>query len=182
MPSQTTTTTCRSDLAGSVATPIACEHKSNATAEIDVPSDGVGWKETMRCRAVSARETFARHRWAAALYDSRDRSGPGRLAYVDRVLGVLVQAGFSPSAAANALLVLDSYLYGFERQRPDVAPQGAEDGTDVAREVLAAIPAGEYPFAASVAQEYAATPFDQEAAFAFGLGLILDGLERSLGR
>src|SRR5947207_15792170 len=36
MPSQTTTTTCRSDLAVSVATPMACEHKSNATIEIDV--------------------------------------------------------------------------------------------------------------------------------------------------
>ncbi len=90
-----------------------------ATAEIDVPREGVSWKEAMRRRAVSARETFARHRWAAALIDSRDRSGPSRLSYVDRVLGVLIQAGFSPTAAANALLVLDSYLYGFERQRPD---------------------------------------------------------------
>lgn len=151
-----------------------------ATAEIDVPYEGVGWKETMRRRAVSARETFARHKWAASLIDSRDRSGPSRLSYVDRVLGVLIQAGFSPTAAANALLVLDSYLYGFERVRPDASAQGAADGTRVAREVLAAIPSGKYPFAAAVTKEYAATPFDQEAAFELGLGLILDGLERSL--
>lgn len=152
------------------------------TAEIDVPREGVSWKEAMRRRAVSARETFARHRWAAALYDSRDRSGPSRLSYVDRALGVLIQAGFSPTAAANALLVLDSYLYGFERQRPDGSTPGAADDTEVAREVLAAIPSGEYPFAARVAQEYAASPFDQEATFEFGLGLILDGLESALGK
>ncbi len=152
-----------------------------ATAEVDVPRQGVSWKEAMRRRAVSARDTFARHRWAAALYDSRDRSGPGRLSYVDRALGVLIRAGFSPTAAANALLVLDSYLYGFERQRPDGSMQVTADVTEVAREILAAIPGGEYPFAASVAKEYAASPFDQEAAFEFGLGLILDGLERSLG-
>lgn len=152
-----------------------------ALSEIDVPREGIGWKATMRRRAVSAREVFARHPWAAALIDSRDRSSQESLAYVDRVLGVLIHAGFSPAAAANAFLVLDSYLYGFERQRSTASMEDGANGTEVAREVLAAIPEGAYPFAASVAMEYAANPFDQEAAFEFGLGLILDGLERSLG-
>lgn len=152
-----------------------------ALSEIDVPVDGVVWKETMRRRAISAREVFARHQWAAGLIDSRDRTGPNSLAYVDRVLGVLIHAGFSPAAAANAFLVLDSYLYGFERQRPDVSIENGVERTEAAREILAAIPDGGYPFAASVAVEYAEKPFDQEAAFEFGLGLILDGLERSLG-
>jgi len=152
-----------------------------ALSEIDVP-EGVSWKETMRRRAISAREVFARHEWAAGLIDSRDRTGPDSLAYVNRVLGVLISAGFSPAAAANAFLVLDSYLYGFERQRPDVSTADGQERTEVAREVLAAIPDGGYPFAASVAIEYATNPFDQEAAFEFGLGLILDGLERSLER
>ena len=152
-----------------------------ALSEIDVPVDGVYWKETLRRRAISAREVFARHGWAAGLIDSRDRTGPNSLAYVDRVLGVLIGAGFSPAAAANAFLVLDSYIYGFERQRPDASVEGGLKRTEVAREVLAAIPDGEYPFAASVALEYAGNPFDPEAAFEFGLSLILDGLERSLG-
>jgi len=152
-----------------------------ALSEIDVPTDGVFWKETLRRRAISARQVFARHRWAAGLIDSRDRTGPNSLAYVDRVLGVLIGAGFSPSAAANAFLVLDSYLYGFERQRPDVSIEDGLERTEVAREILAAIPDGGYRYAARVAIEYAENPFDQEAAFEFGLGLILDGLERSLG-
>jgi len=152
-----------------------------ALSEIDVPVEGVFWKETMRRRAISAREVFARHGWAAGLIDSRDRTGLNSLAYVDRVLGVLIQAGFSPAVAANAFLVLDSYLYGFERQRPDASIEDGLERTEAAREVLAAIPDGGYPFAALVAIEYAAHPFDQEAAFEFGLGLILDGLERSLG-
>jgi AcrR family transcriptional regulator len=153
-----------------------------ALSEIDVPTDGVSWKETLRRRAISAREVFARHGWAAGLIDSRDRTSPNSLAYVDRVLGVLIQAGFSPATAANAFLVLDSYIYGFERQRPDVSIEDGLERTEAAREVLAAIPSGGYPFAASVALAYAENPFDQEAAFEFGLGLILDGLERSLGR
>lgn len=153
-----------------------------AVSEIEVPCDGVGWKEAMRRRAVSARQLFSRHSWASSLIDSRTRTGPGRLSYVDRVLGVLIQAGFSPAAAANAFLVLDSYIYGFERQWPGLSSESGPDGTEAAREVLAAIPEGAYPHAVRVAMEYAATPFDQDAAFDFGVGLILDGLERSLAK
>ena len=91
-------------------------------AEIDLPSGDVHWKEAMRRRAVSAREVFARHRWGAGLIDSRGRSGPGSLSYADRVLGALLHAGFSPRLAANAFLALDSYIYGFERQRANIAP------------------------------------------------------------
>ncbi len=149
-------------------------------AEIDLPSGDVDWKEAMRRRAVSAREVFARHRWAAALIDSRGRSGPGSLSYADRVLGTLLHAGFSPGLAANAFLSLDSYIYGFERQRANIAPTDDEDTTEVAQEVLAAIPEGAYPSLAQVAMEYSVKPYDDAAAFDFGLGLILDGLERLL--
>ncbi len=153
-----------------------------ALSGIDIALDGLDWKDAMRRRAVSARKVFARHPWAAGLIDSRDRRGRESLAYVDRVLGVLIRAGFSTADAANAFLALDSYIYGFERQRP-AAPEGnGTDGTGEAREILAAIPEGEYPFAARVAAEFSGKPFDREAAFEFGLGLILDGLERSLGR
>jgi AcrR family transcriptional regulator len=150
-------------------------------AEIDLPSDDVGWQDAMRRRAVSAREVFGRHPWAAGLIDSRGRSGPSSLSYADRVLGTMLQAGFSPGLAANAFLALDSYIYGFERQRSNIAPADDEDAAEVAQEVLAAIPDGEYPSLARVAMEYAEHPYDDAAAFDFGLDLILDGLERLLG-
>ena len=149
-------------------------------AKIDLPSGGAGWQDAMRRRAVSAREVFARHRWAAGLVDSRGRSGPSSLAYTDRVLGVLLGAGFSPRKAANAFLALDSYVYGFERQRSNIAPADGEDSTEVAKEVLAAIPEGAYPSLTRVALEYASEPYDDAAAFAFGLDLILEGLGRML--
>ena len=61
-------------------------------AEIDLPSGDIGWQEAVRRRAVSAREVFANHRWAAGLIDSREGSGPSSLAYADRILGVLLRA------------------------------------------------------------------------------------------
>jgi len=151
-----------------------------AIAEIELPDGGVGWKEAMRRRAHSAREVFARHGWVAALHDSRDRAGPNSLSYVDSVLGVLIDAGFSPAAAANAFLVVDGYIYGFERRRSSFGTGADANGTEAAQEVVAAIPVGAYPNALRVAAEFARTPFDQDAAFDFGLGLILDGLERLL--
>ncbi len=149
-------------------------------AEIDLPSGDVDWKEAMRRRAVSAREVFAHHRWGAGLIDSRGRNGPGSLYYADRVLGVLLDAGFSPRLAANAFLALDSYIYGFERQRSNISPADDEDTAEVAQEVLDAIPQGAFPSLARVATEYATKPYDDDAAFDFGLGLILDGIERLL--
>ena len=44
-------------------------------AEIDLPPDGVDWKEAMRRRAISARDVFARHPWASGLIDSRELHG-----------------------------------------------------------------------------------------------------------
>jgi AcrR family transcriptional regulator len=149
-------------------------------AEIDLPSEGVDWKEAMRLRAVSAREVFARHPWAAGLIDSRERSGPSGLSYADRVLGTLLQAGFSPGVAAHAFFVLDSYIYGFERQRSILSPGDDADTSAAAQDVLDALPEGAYPALARVATAYAAAPWDDAAAFDFGLGLILDGLQRLL--
>jgi len=149
-------------------------------AEIDLPSRGVDWKEAMRRRAVSAREVFSRHRWGAALIDSREWSGPRRLSYADGVLGTLLQAGFSPGIAANAFLALDSYIYGFERQRSNLSLGDDVDTTEAAQEVLAAVPHDAYPSLACVVMEYAVKPYDDAAAFDFGLDLILDSLERLL--
>lgn len=146
--------------------------------QIDLPGEDAGWKDAMRRRAVSARAVFARHRWAAGLIDSRERSGPVSLSYTDRVLGVLLRAGFSPRVAGNAFLVLDSYIYGYERQRTYIG-LGEEDAAEPAREVLAAAQEA-FPSLVRVAEEYATEPVDDEAAFAFGLHLILDGLERLL--
>jgi hypothetical protein len=113
--------------------------------------------------------------------DSREWSGPYSLIYADRVLGALIQAGFSPVIASWAFLALDGYIYGFERQRANFSRTDDVDTIEVAQEVLAAIPDGAFPSLAAVAMEYADKPYDEDAAFEFGLDLILDSLERRLG-
>lgn len=151
----------------------------HVVGEIDLPGDDVGWKDAMRRRAVAARAVFARHPWAARLIDSRDRSGPAALAYADRVLGTLLRAGFSPRTAGEAFLALDSYIYGYERQRASIGLHDREDGAGLAEEVIEAA-RDAFPSLVRVAAEYSGRPFDDDETFDFGLGLLLDGLERLL--
>jgi AcrR family transcriptional regulator len=148
--------------------------------EIELPTLDADWRDAMRARAASARAAFTRHPWAARLIDSRVSGGLGRLRYFEAVIGVLRRAGFTVELAARAFSLIDSYIYGFGRQSLNMA---SSDGGDVpAAEAFAqALPADEFPYLAEMAATYAANPgYDEAADFAFGLNLILDGLQRVL--
>ena len=149
--------------------------------EIDLPADTAAWKDAMRRRAISARAVFSRHPWASGLIDSRVSSGPARLRYLDWVLGTLRRAGFTLEMAARAFAVLDSYIYGFERQQVNVSAGPDVEPEELAEAFLSALPAGEYPYLREMAVAHALdSGQDDSADFDFGLGLILDGLERLL--
>ena len=150
-------------------------------SEIDLPSDTVDWKEAMRRRAISAQAVFSRHPWASGLIDSRESSGPARLRYFDWVVGTLRRAGFTLEMAARAFSVLDSYIYGFGRQQLNMSAGGDVTPEEMAEAFLRAIPADEYPYLREMVVEYAMkSGYDEDADFAFGLDLILDGLQRLL--
>ena len=148
-------------------------------SEIDLPSGDADWRVAMRRRAASAREAFGRHPWASALNDSRESSGPGRMYYFNWVIGTLRRSGFSVELAVHAFSAIDSYIYGFGRQQLNMA---AGEGTaeESAEAILSAIPADEFPYLAEVITDFMLTVgYDESADFDFGLGLILDGLERA---
>ncbi len=148
-------------------------------SEIDLPSGDVDWRVAMRRRAASARAVFARHPWASALIDSRESSGPGRMYYFDWVIGTLRRSGFSVELAVHAFSAIDSYIYGFGRQQLNMA---AGEGTaeESAEAILSAIPADEFPYLAEVITDFMLkVGYDEKVDFDFGLGLILDGLERA---
>lgn len=149
-------------------------------AEIDLPALEADWRDAMRARAYSARAAFTRHPWAPLLIDSRVSGGVGRLRYFDAVIGVLRRAGFTVELAARAFSLLDSYIYGFGRQSLHMT-SGDGGGVPAAEGFLRALPAEDFPYLAEMAATYATSPgYDEAADFAFGLDLILDGLQRVL--
>jgi AcrR family transcriptional regulator len=142
--------------------------------EIEAPPPIVDWKEGIRRRAWGGRALVRRHPWAPALLASRPRVRLPMFTYLDGITGALLEAGFSPQLAHTALHVLDSRVLGFTRELFDPAAQDAPDA-----DVVAALAAGTHPHAGRIMEE---AVHDDDAEFALGLDLILDGLERARDR
>jgi AcrR family transcriptional regulator len=147
--------------------------------DIDVPPTGTDWKSAMRQRAVSAHEVLLAHPWAAMLIMSRYNIGPGMTRYLDATLGRLREGGFSIEGALDAWNTLDSHLYGFTLQELNL-PFEVQEAQQVSASVLPQIPVGQYPHVAEVITHVMQTGRAED--FEFGLGLILDALERILNR
>ena len=150
-------------------------------SEIDLPSGGADWKPAMRQRAVSARQTLSRHRWAIGLMESRTSPGPATLRHHDTVIGSLRDAGFSVEMAAHAFSVLDSYIYGFALQEASLPFDTGEETAELAQAMLARFPSEQYPHLAEFTFEHVLQPgYDFGSEYEYGLDLILDGLDSAL--
>ncbi len=104
------------------------------------------------------------------------------LGYIDAVIGIFREGGFSIAQAHHALHIFGSRLLGFTQPLFD-------DSGDLEPEAAASL-AGElgatHPYAVEMALAVthggALGPCDDDAEFEFALDLILEGLERMLDR
>jgi AcrR family transcriptional regulator len=148
-------------------------------AEIELPSGGTDWKAAMRERAISARRALSTHRWAIGLMESRAAPGPATLHHHDAVIGALREGGFSVEAAAHAFSLLDSYVYGFALQEASLPFETREETAELAEQIMEAFQPGQYRHLTELTVEHVLQPgYDYGDEFAFGLDLILDGLEQ----
>ncbi|RSM74952.1 TetR family transcriptional regulator [Amycolatopsis sp. WAC 01375] len=146
-----------------------------AAIELPGPEDG-DWRDAIRARASSARAVLSRHSWALGLLDSRRNPGPATLRHHDAVLGVFRRAGFTLPMAVHAVSLIDSYIGGYVLQESSLP--ASDDLAKVADDILENLPRDEFPYLAEVISGHAMRPgYDHTSEFAFGLELILDGLE-----
>ena len=148
-------------------------------AEMHLPHVGGDWATEMRLRSVSGRQVLGRHRWAVGLMDSRSAPGPETLRHHDAVIGCLRAGGFSVPMAAHAFALLDAHLYGFMVQELSLPFRDSEELGDLADSIMGDLPVETLPHFTELVVEHALKPgyaFGDE--FAFGLDLILEGLER----
>ncbi|MEA2526660.1 MAG: hypothetical protein QOF73_3887 [Thermomicrobiales bacterium] len=147
--------------------------------EIGLPPSGGDWTTAMRQRATAVRAVLARHPWSIGLMESRSQPGPATLRHHDAVIGRLRAAGFSIAMAAHAYSVLDSYVYGFAFQQASLPFMTPEEVVELAERIFRHFPPDAYPHLAELAVQHILQPgYDHADEFAFGLELILDGLER----
>jgi AcrR family transcriptional regulator len=147
--------------------------------EIENPAIGGDWRSQMRRRALSAREALKRHGWAIGIMETQT-PGPANLANHNAVMGCLREAGFSFEAAVHAYSVQDAYIYGFALQEKTLGLETAQSaGKAAQRRAQENAPlVDDYPYLAEIVARLPGTGFDTAVEFAWGLDLILDGLDR----
>ena len=146
--------------------------------EIELPPTDVDWRSAMRRRAISTREALQRHGWAIGMMESR-RPGPANLRNHNAVMGCLRGAGFPFEMAIHAYSVQDAYIYGFALQERDTGFETPDSAGEAAQRRAATIGAlGDYPHLAEIVTKLPESGYDNAVEFAWGLDLILDGLER----
>ena len=150
-------------------------------AEIESPAIGPDWRSEMRGRAISAREALKRHGWAIGLMETR-KPGPANLRNHNAVMGCLREAGFSFEEAIHAYSVQDAYIYGFALQEKTLGFETPQDGQDAGEAAKRRADANdalhEYPYLAEIVTKLPESGYDNALEFAWGLDLVLDGLER----
>ena len=143
----------------------------------DVPAPGQPWWEWLRADA---------QRMFSALIATRDaprvlagnRPSPESFAGIERVLGVLVDAGLTPGQAQQALFALGAYVIGSatewqaEAERAGTPP--LPDPADQPLDDVRARALADQPVLLAAIAERLSSP--DTAAFEYGLDLLIDGL------
>ena len=148
--------------------------------EVDAPAGTGDWKTALRQLSLAARDVMLRHPWAPAVIVSRPEVGPATLRHIDHVLRLLEAGGFALDIAHHALHVLGSRVFGFT-QDPfnDTTDVRADAATAAAiAQALSVIYPNVGKLAAAATHDGGLGGCDDDFEFAFGLDLILDGLER----
>lgn len=145
------------------------------------------WKSDLRSRCLAARQVVLRHPWTPALFGSR-RSVPMTLyIYVDKIVALLVAAGFSYQTAHRALHALGSMMFGFVQELFSPPASGGKLNVAETEAEFAKLAEALPNLGAMIASEIhrASDPAlgwcDSQTEFEFSLDLLLDGLERLRG-
>jgi len=148
-------------------------------SEIPMPTGAETWRPAMQGRAESTREVLGRHRWAISMID--ERSTVVGMTHLNAVIGTLLNAGFSISLAAHAMSLLDSYTHGFALQEASLPTDDAGDISAVTEGIMAQQELmARLPHLARMGSELVLQPgYAYGNEFAFGIGVILDGIERA---
>jgi AcrR family transcriptional regulator len=147
-------------------------------AEMEVAAVDGDWKAAIRRSVISAHDVLVAHPWAARLMISSPGVSTARLRYMEGLLAALRHGGFSAVQTHHAYHALDSHIVGFTLWQVSF-PFEAEELPDLASRFLRQLPADEYPaLIEHVELHLAGVDDDGESEFAYGLDLILDGVER----
>lgn len=132
------------------------------------------WQDACISFAQHMFDALSRHGNVAPLLIEYTPMGPNALANRERCLAVLLDNGFPPSVAAHAYATLARYVLGFAIQLSGTAAGDGERDAELSAAFHRLNPS-RFPATVTVADDLPVPLADE---FAFGLRLIVAGLER----
>ena len=145
--------------------------------EVELPADDEDWKAALRRTATSAHDAFGRHPWAAALWLTPGKPSGPRLRYADSILRTLRRGRFSAPLTYHGYHSVIIHVLGYTLQEQNLRLRG-DELEQMAAKFLREFQADDYPDLAEHIKQHMAPGEEHQGAFAFGLELVLDGLER----
>lgn len=150
--------------------------------EIDPLLEGVDWKRAMRHRILSARKALLRHPWAPHVIESRTHASPIVLDYMNSLIGIFLEAGFSTDLTHHAMHAIGSRMWGFIQE---VFPTPSQPSDPDSLAAMFAHYSVRYPHIIKMAMaanhtnsKSIVTGCDDQFEFEFALDVLLDGFER----
>jgi len=154
---------------------------NDVVGAIDAPSAGASWKTAVRRRILAAREVLLRHPWAPRVFETRTTTSPAVLLYLDGLLRLMRDGGFSYDLIHHALHALGSRALGFSQELFDPSAGTSDEETAAALQSMT----DQIPHLVAMFMEVAHDDpdstlgwCDDQTEFEFGLDLILDGLDK----
>ena len=139
---------------------------------------GADWRATVAAIMGGIRARLHEHPGGIRMRLGRPMLTPAALELTETALRAMHEAGFTREEAARAYRSLFNYTFGSATFN---APDDVDAARRFARGALASLPEDAYPALTSSIAEAAATVGGDEQ-FAFGLELLLDGLQVRLAR
>jgi AcrR family transcriptional regulator len=150
-------------------------------AEIDPPLTGDDWKTAIRARILSARQALLRHPWASRVMESRTRPTPTVMAYMDSMIAMFLDGGFSIDLTHHVAHTLGSRLMGFSQELfNDQTDEDQPFDPEMMEQLGQAFPSI-YRIYLEISHDDASvvgSGCDDQFEFEFALDLVLDGIER----
>ena len=158
---------------------------NDVVSQIDAPAAGAGWKTAVRRRILAAREVLLRHRWAPRVLETRTNTSLAVLLYMDGLLKLMRDGGFSYDLIHHALHALGSRALGFTQELFDPGSATSDEESAAALQSMAA----QIPHLVAMFMEVAHDDpdstlgwCDDQTEFEFGLDIVLDGLDQLRNR
>lgn len=141
------------------------------------PEDG-DWRQRLRTTVLTARSRMLSHPWLPRVLSDVANPPPAVLVYLDAVLGIMRDDGFSVDLMHHAIHVFGSRILGFSQDLFDESPgTDADEALDEkVAEFLGSLPRLA-EVAAAATHDGRLSPCDDDQEFNFAFDILVDGLE-----